>query len=101
MESLVRYYSVNGYVYDQFPDNYLNYLRVIFSGRRFLFLDKEKLLSCKNQILSTVLPTVRDDLMEQVQPEELYQSIQWQPEVLEAVLVELFDNRQIPSIISQ
>ncbi|WP_437616240.1 hypothetical protein [Erwinia sp. V71] len=100
-ESLIRYYSVNGISHDQFQNNYLNYLRMIFSGRQFHFLDKEKLLSYKDQILSTVLPIVRDDLMEKVQPEELFQSSQWQPEPLPALLVELFDNRQILSIVSQ
>lgn len=99
-ESLIRYYSVNGISHDQFQDDYQDYLRMIFSGRRFRFLDKEKLLSCKDQILSTVMRTVRDDLMEKVQPEELYQSSMWQPEALETVLAELFDNRLILSIIS-
>ncbi|WP_437889983.1 hypothetical protein [Phytobacter sp. V91] len=100
-ESLIRYYSVNGISHDQFQDNYLNYLRMIFSGRRFRFLDKEKLLSCKDQILSTVMVAVREDLIGKTGTEELYLSSKWQPEALEAVLVELFDNRQILSIISQ
>lgn len=100
-KSLIRYYSVNGYHYDQFQDNYLNYLRMIFSGRRFHFLDKEKLLSCKDQILSTVMVAVREDLRGKTGTEELYLSSMWQPAALEAVLVELFDNRQILSIISR
>lgn len=100
-ESLIRYYSVNGFNHDQFQDNYLNYLRRIFAGHQFYFLDKEKLLSYKDQIFSTVMAIVRDDLLEKVEPEELYQSCQWQPEALEAILAELFDNRQILSIISR
>lgn len=32
-ESLIRYYSLNGYYHDELPDNYLNYLRIILSGR--------------------------------------------------------------------
>lgn len=99
-KSLIRYYSVNGYHYDQFQDNYLNYLRMIFSGRRFHFLDKEKLLSCKDQILSTVMVAVREDLTGKTGTEEFYLSSMWQPAVLEAVLVELFDNRQLLTIIS-
>lgn len=99
-KSLIRYYSVNGISHDQFQDNYLNYLRMIFSGRRFHFLDKEKLLSCKDQILSTVMVAVREDLIGKTGTEELYLSSMWQPEALEAVLVELFDNRHILTIIS-
>ncbi|MBK1596621.1 hypothetical protein H8S41_00720 [Klebsiella pneumoniae] len=100
-KSLIRYYSVNGISHDQFQNNYLNYLRMIFSGRRFHFLDKEKLLSCKDQILSTVMVAVREDLIGKAGTEELYLSSMWQPEALEEVLVELFDNRQILSIISR
>ncbi|HCN01188.1 hypothetical protein PANTOEA_06875 [Pantoea dispersa] len=100
-KSLIRYYSVNGFHHDQFQNNYLNYLRMIFSGHQFHFLDKEKLLSCKDQILSTVMVAVREDLTGKTGTEELYLSSMWQPEALEAVLVELFDNRQILSIISQ
>ncbi|QTF07370.1 hypothetical protein HC231_05070 [Brenneria izadpanahii] len=99
--SLIRYYSVNSYHHDQFQDNYLNYLRMIFSGRRFHFLDKEKLLSYKDQILSTVMVAVREDLTCKTGTEEFHLSSMWQPEALEAVLAELFDNRQILSIISQ
>lgn len=99
-KSLIRYYSVNGISHDQFQDNYLNYLRIIFFGRRFLFLDKEKLLSCKDQILSTVMVAVREDLTGKTGTEELYLSSIWQPVALEAVLVELFDNRQLLTIIS-
>lgn len=99
-KSLICYYSANGYHYDQFHDNYLNYLRMIFSGRRFHFLDKEKLLTCKDQILSTVMVVVREDLIGKTGTEELYLSSMWQPAVLEAVLVELFDNRQLLTIIS-
>ncbi|WP_289367385.1 hypothetical protein [Pantoea stewartii] len=94
-ESLVRYYSVNGFNHEQFQDKYLNYLKRIFAGHQFSFLDKEKLLSYKDQILSTVMTIVRDDLLEKVEPEELYLSYQWQPESLKTVLVELFDNRLI------
>lgn len=99
-KSLIRYYSVNGYHYDQFQDNYLNYLRMIFSGRRFHFLDKEKLLSCKDQILSTVMVAVREDLTGKIGTEELYLSSMWQPEALEAVMAELFDNKQLLAIIN-
>lgn len=99
-KSLIRYYSVNGISHDQFQDNYMNYLRMIFSGRRFHFLDKEKLLSCKDQTLSTVMVAVREDLIGKTGTEELYMSSMWQPEALEAVLVELFDNRHILTIIS-
>ncbi|MCU7365873.1 hypothetical protein N5E15_04510 [Pantoea stewartii] len=99
-KSLIRYYSVNGYHYDQFQDNYLNYLRMIFSGRRFHFLDKEKLLSCKDQILSTVMVAVREDLTGKTGTEELYLSSMWQPEALEAVMAELFDNKQLLAIIN-
>lgn len=100
-ESLVRYYSVNGFNHDQFQDNYLNYLKRIFAGRQFYFLDKEKLLSYKEQVFSTVMAIVRGDLLEKLEPDELYQSSQWQPEALETVLTELFGNRLILSIISQ
>ncbi|HHL0119214.1 TPA: hypothetical protein ACQZLP_004443 [Klebsiella variicola subsp. variicola] len=100
-KSLIRYYSVNGISHDQFQDNYLNYLRMIFSGRRFHFLDKETLLSCKDQILSAVMAAVCEDLTDAVGSDEVYLSLKWQPEALEAVLVELFDNRQILSIISR
>ena len=100
-KSLIRYYSVNGISHDQFQDNYLNYLRMIFSGRRFHFLDKETLLSCKDQILSAVMAAVCEDLTDAVGSDEVYLSLTWQPEALEAVLVELFDNRQILSIISR
>lgn len=31
-KSLIRYYLVNGISHDQFQNNYLNYLRMIFSG---------------------------------------------------------------------
>ncbi|MGR7334769.1 hypothetical protein ACU6ZE_00460 [Klebsiella aerogenes] len=99
--SLIRYYSVNGISHDQFQDDYQNYLRMIFSGRRFRFLDKEKLLSCKDQILSTVMAAVCEDLTDAAGSDEVYLSLKWQPEALEAVLVELFDNRQILSIISR
>ncbi|WP_210530544.1 hypothetical protein [Pantoea ananatis] len=88
-KSLIRYYSVNGYHYDQFQDNYLNYLRMIFSGRRFHFLDKEKLLSCKDQIFSAVMTTVRKDLTDVLGSDEVYQSCQWQPKALEMILAEL------------
>ncbi|SFN62113.1 hypothetical protein SAMN05216516_11219 [Izhakiella capsodis] len=100
-KSLIRYYSVNGISHDQFQDNYLNYLRMIFSGRRFHFLDKETLLSCKDQILSAVMAAVCEDLTDAVGSDEGYLSLKWQPEALKAVLVELFDNRQILSIISR
>ncbi|TWD45343.1 hypothetical protein [Pantoea sp. SJZ147] len=100
-KSLIRYHSVNGISHDQFQNNYLNYLRMIFSGRQFHFLDKEKLLSCKDQILSTVMVAVREDLTGKTGTEELYLSSMLQPAALEAVLVELFDNWQILSIISQ
>lgn len=99
-ESLVRYYSVNGFNHDQFQDNYLNYLRRIFAGHQFSFLDKEKLLSYKDHIFSTVIAIVRDELLDKVEPVELYQSCQWQPEAVETVLAELFDNRLLLSIIS-
>lgn len=99
-KSLICYYSVNGFNSEYFIDHYLNYLRMILSGRKFHFLDTEKLLSCKDQIFSTVMPIIRDDLLEKVEPEELYLSCQWQPEALNAVLAELFDNRQILSIVS-
>lgn len=92
-QSLILYYHVNGFNSENFKDDYLNYLRRIFSDRRFHFLNTEKLLSCKDQIFSTVTERVRDDLLEKLEPEELYQSCQWQPEALEAVLTELFDNR--------
>lgn len=100
-KSLIRYYSVNGISHDHFQDDYLNYLRMIFSGRRFHFLDKEKLLSCKDQILSIVMVAVREDLTGKTGIEELYLSSMWQPEALEAVMAEVFDNRQILSIISR
>lgn len=100
-KSLIRYYSVNGISHDHFQNNYLNYLRMIFSGRRFHFLNKEKLLSCKDQTLSTIMVAVREDLRGKTGTEELYLSSMWQPAALEAVLVELFDNRQILSIISR
>lgn len=100
-KSLIRYYSVNGISHDQFQDNYLNYLRMIFSGRRFHFLHKETLLSCKDQILSAVMAAVCEDLTDAVGSDGVYLSLKWQPEALEAVLVELFDNRQILSIISR
>ncbi|QLH62878.1 hypothetical protein [Serratia symbiotica] len=99
-KSLIRYYSVNGFHHDQFEDNYLNYLRMLFTGHQFYFLDKEKLLSYKDQIFSTVMSIVRDDLLENVEPVELYQSCQWQPEAVEMVLAELFNNRLLLSIIS-
>lgn len=99
-KSLIHFYSVNIFNGENFKDDYLNYLRMIFSGRKFHFLDTEKLLSCKDQILSTVMPIIRDDLLEKVEPEELYLSCQWQPEALEAILAELFDNKQILAIIS-
>jgi len=44
---------------------------------------------------------VREDLRGKTGTEELYLSSMWQPAALEAVLVELFDNRQILSIISR
>lgn len=94
-KSLIRYYSVNGISHDQFHDNYLNYLRMIFSGRRFHFLDKEKLLSCKDQIHNTIMVAVREDLIGKTGTEELCLSSMWQPEVLEAFMAELFDNEQL------
>lgn len=36
-KSLIRYYSVNGFHHNQFQDNYLNYLKRIFSGYPFPF----------------------------------------------------------------
>ncbi|OJH81912.1 hypothetical protein [Serratia marcescens] len=99
-KSLIRYYSVNGISHDHFQDNYLNYLRMIFSGRRFHFLDKEKLLSCKDQILRTVMVAVREDLTGKTGTEELYLSSMWQPEALEAVMAELFDNKQLLAIFN-
>ncbi|WP_205953312.1 hypothetical protein [Pantoea stewartii] len=99
-KSLIRYYSVIGISHDHFQDDYLNYLRMIFSGRRFHFLDKEKLLSCKDQILSTVMVAVREDLTGKTGTEELYLSSMWQPEALEAVMAELFDNKQLLAIIN-
>jgi hypothetical protein len=38
---------------------------------------------------------VREDLTSKTGTEELYLSSMWQPEALEAVLAELFDNRLI------
>ena len=70
-KSLIRYYSVNGISHDQFHDNYLNYLRMIFSGRRFHFLDNEKFLSCKDQIHNTIMVAVREDLIGKTGTEEL------------------------------
>lgn len=78
-KSLIQFYSINSFNGENFKDDYLNYLRTIFSGRKFHFLDTEKLLSCKDQILSTVMPIIRDDLLEKVEPDELYLSCQWQP----------------------
>lgn len=101
IETLVRYYSVNGFHHDQFQDNYLKYLKRILSKHQFFFLDKEKLLSYKDQVFSTVMAIVRGDLLEKIEPDELYQSSQWQPEALETILTELFGNRLILSIISQ
>ncbi|VAN83988.1 hypothetical protein [Klebsiella variicola] len=98
-KSLIRYYSVNGFHHNQFQDNYLNYLKRIFSGYPFPFLDKEKLLSCKDQIFSTVMAIVREDLLKKVEPDEIYLACQWQPKALEKVLAELFDNRLLLSII--
>jgi hypothetical protein len=46
------------------------------------------------------MPIIRDDLLDKVEAEELYLSCQWQPEALNAVLAEFFDNRQILSIVS-
>lgn len=99
-ESLIRYYSVNGFNHEQFQDNYLNYLKRIFAGHQFSFLDKEKLLSYKDQVFSTIMEVVRDDLLKKLEREELYQSSQWQPKALEKVLAELFDNRLLLSIIN-
>ncbi|WP_145055427.1 hypothetical protein [Mixta calida] len=100
-KSLIRYYSVNGFNHDQFQDNYLNYLKIIFSGRRFHFLDKEKLLSYRDQIFTTVMVAVREDLTGKTGTEELHLSSMWQPEALDAVLTALFDNRQVLSVISR
>lgn len=99
-ESLVRYYSFNGFNHGQFKDNYLNYLKSIFFGHQFHFLDKEILLSYKDQVFSAVMAIVEVDLLNRVEPDELYQSCQWQPEALEVVLTKLFDNRKILNIIS-
>lgn len=74
---------------------------MIFSSRRFHFLDKEKLLSCKDQILSAVMAAVHEDINDAIESDDVYLSCKWQPGALETVLVELFDNRQILSIISQ
>lgn len=100
-ESLIRYYSVNGFYGEDVEISYLNYLKTIFADRQFHFLDTENLLSYRDQIFTTVMDEVQEDLMEKIGPEELYLSCQWQPGALKAVMVELFDNRQILSIISQ
>ena len=98
-ESLVRYYSVNGLNDENFTDNYLNYLRTLFTGRQFLFLDKKKLFSQKDKILSNVLATIYDDIRDKIQPEDPLHSVQWQPEALEAILTLLFDNGQLLAML--
>ncbi|KNA28147.1 hypothetical protein QMA77_21105 [Pantoea ananatis] len=100
-KSLIHYYSVNGLNRDHFKENYLNYLNRVFFGRRFHFLDIEKLLSCKDQIFSAVMTTVCKDLTDVLGSDEVYQSCQWQPKALEKVLAELFDNRLLLSIINR
>lgn len=88
-KSLIHYYSVNGLNHDHFKENYLNYLNRVFFGRRFHFLDIEKLLSCKDQIFSAVMTTVRKDLTDVLGSDEVYQSCQWQPKALEMILAQL------------
>lgn len=99
-ESLIRYYSINDFYGKDVEISYLNYLKMIFADRQFHFLDTEKLLSYRDQVFTTVMEVVREDLTSKTGTEELYLSSMWQPEVLETILVELFDNRQILSIIS-
>ncbi|WP_411165302.1 hypothetical protein [Klebsiella oxytoca] len=99
-ESLIRYYSVNGFYGENVEISYLHYLQKIFIDREFHFLDTEKLLSYRDQILTTVIEVAREDLTGKTGAEEFYQSSQWQPEALESILTVLFDNRQILSIIS-
>lgn len=62
-ESLIRYYSVNGFNAEDFKNKYLNYLRTIFLNRQFPFLDTEKLLSYKGLIFSSVMTAVRTTLL--------------------------------------
>lgn len=100
-ESLIRYYSVNGFYGENVEISYLYYLKTIFVDRQFHFLDTENLLSYRDQVFTTVMEVVREDLTSKTGTEELYLSSMWQPAALEAVLVELFDNRQILSIISR
>ncbi|HEF4887326.1 TPA: hypothetical protein SAQ42_001536 [Klebsiella oxytoca] len=99
--SLIRYYSVNGFYGKDVEISYLNYLKTIFADRQFHFLDTENLLSYRDQVFTTVMEVVREDLISKTGTEELYLSSMWQPAALEAILVELFDNRQILSIISR
>ena len=98
-ESLIRYYSVNGINDEKFTDNYFNYLRNIFSGRQFNFLNKEALFSNKDQILANVLEKIHDDISDKIQPEDPLHSVQWQPEALEAILTLLLDNGQLLTML--
>lgn len=99
-ESLIRYYSVNGFYGEDVEISYLNYLKTIFVDRQFHFLDTEKLLSYRDQIFTTVMIAVHDNFTDVTQREELYLSWQWRPEVLRAILTVLFDNRQLLTIIN-
>lgn len=83
-KSLIRYYSVNGFNSENFKDDYLNYLRMILSGHKFHFLDTEKLLSCKDQIFSTVVAVVREDLTETFGSAELNLFCEWQANALDS-----------------
>ncbi|MEQ5053752.1 hypothetical protein ABN154_18380 [Klebsiella michiganensis] len=100
-KSLIRYYSVNGFYGENVELSYLNYLKTIFADREFHFLDTEKLLSYRDQIFTTVMEVVQEDLAGKTGAEEFYQSSQWQPEALESILTVLFDNKLILTILSQ
>jgi Zn-dependent alcohol dehydrogenase len=54
----------------------------------------------RDQIFTTVMEVVREDLAGKTGAEEFYQSSQWQPGALEAVMAELFDNKQLLAIIN-
>lgn len=98
-ESLIRYYSINDLNDEKLTDHYLNYLRTLFLGRQFHFLNKEAFFSQKDQILANVLAIIYDDISNKIQPEDPLYSVQWQPEALEAILTLLFDNGKLLTML--
>ena len=100
IKSLLTYYSVHTFTDNTFQDNYPDYLHMIFRKWNFRFIDKDKLLSYKDSIESTVSNTIYNDLSQYIHPDEILMAYGWEETELSKMMTYLFDKGEVFPILS-